>query len=75
MGGDSAPFASAAAFQDYVGHYWEAGVHRFVFSFGSAADPPPYDSWIAKGGWATRETLKSFAAQAMREMQDKANSR
>jgi alkanesulfonate monooxygenase SsuD/methylene tetrahydromethanopterin reductase-like flavin-dependent oxidoreductase (luciferase family) len=59
------PFASRDAFDDFVGRYREAGVQRFVFSFGSAATPAPYDAWVASGRWATRETLEAFAAEAM----------
>jgi alkanesulfonate monooxygenase SsuD/methylene tetrahydromethanopterin reductase-like flavin-dependent oxidoreductase (luciferase family) len=66
--GQSRPFASLAAFQDFIGRNREIGVERFVFCFGSAADPPPYDGWIAKGEWATRETLESFAAQVMADL-------
>jgi alkanesulfonate monooxygenase SsuD/methylene tetrahydromethanopterin reductase-like flavin-dependent oxidoreductase (luciferase family) len=64
-----APFTSRAAFEDFVGRYREAGVRRFVFSFGSAATPPPYDAWVAAKRWATRETLEAFAADAMARLQ------
>jgi alkanesulfonate monooxygenase SsuD/methylene tetrahydromethanopterin reductase-like flavin-dependent oxidoreductase (luciferase family) len=63
------PFASHGAFQDFVGRYRDAGVQRFVFSFGSAATPAPYDGWIAAGRWATRATLDAFAAQEMTALQ------
>jgi alkanesulfonate monooxygenase SsuD/methylene tetrahydromethanopterin reductase-like flavin-dependent oxidoreductase (luciferase family) len=59
------PFASRDAFEDFVGRYREAGVQRFVFSFGSAATPAPYDAWVTARRWATRETLEAFAAEAM----------
>lgn len=59
------PFASRDAFEDFVGRYREAGVQRFVFSFGSAATPAPYDRWVASGRWATREAMEAFAAEAM----------
>jgi alkanesulfonate monooxygenase SsuD/methylene tetrahydromethanopterin reductase-like flavin-dependent oxidoreductase (luciferase family) len=59
------PFTSRDAFEDFVGRYREAGVQRFVFSFGSMATPAPYDAWVAAGRWATRETLETFAAEAM----------
>jgi hypothetical protein len=60
-----APFTSRDAFEDFVGRYREAGVRRFVLSFGGTAMPPPYDEWVAAGRWATRETLEAFAADAM----------
>jgi alkanesulfonate monooxygenase SsuD/methylene tetrahydromethanopterin reductase-like flavin-dependent oxidoreductase (luciferase family) len=62
-------FASRDAFQDVVGRYREAGVRRFVFSFGSVAIPAPYDVWVAAGRWATREALEAFAAQEMTTLQ------
>jgi alkanesulfonate monooxygenase SsuD/methylene tetrahydromethanopterin reductase-like flavin-dependent oxidoreductase (luciferase family) len=62
-------FASRDAFQDFVGRYREAGVQRFVFSFGSVATPAPYDAWVAAGRWATREALEAFAAQEMIALQ------
>ncbi|HEX6509346.1 MAG TPA: LLM class flavin-dependent oxidoreductase [Chloroflexota bacterium] len=64
-----APFASRDAFEDFVGRYREAGVQRFVFSFGSEATPAPYDAWVAAGRWATRETLEAFAAEAITALQ------
>ncbi len=67
--GPDTPFASSDAFQDFVGRYREAGVQRFVFSFGSAATPPPYQDWVAKGAWASRDSLEAFAAQGMSELQ------
>jgi hypothetical protein len=63
------PFASHDAFQDFVGRYRDAGVQRFVFSFGSEATPAPYDEWVAAGRWATRETLEAFAAEEMTALQ------
>jgi len=63
--GAGRPFASADAFQDFVGRYQEAGMQRFIFSLGSAAFPSPYQEWIATGAWATRDSLERFAAQAM----------
>ncbi len=62
-------FASRDAFQDFVGRYREAGVQRFVFSFGSASTPAPYDAWIDAGRWATRKSLEAFAAQEMNALQ------
>lgn len=59
------PFASRDAFDDFVGRYRDAGVQRFIFSFGSAATPAPYDAWVASGRWATREALESFAVETM----------
>jgi alkanesulfonate monooxygenase SsuD/methylene tetrahydromethanopterin reductase-like flavin-dependent oxidoreductase (luciferase family) len=59
------PFTSRDAFEDFVGRYRDAGVQRFVFPFGSAATPAPYDAWVASGRWATREALEAFAADAM----------
>ena len=60
-----APFTSRDAFEDFVGRYRDAGVQRFVFSFGSTATPAPYDAWVSAGRWATRETLEAFAVEAM----------
>ena len=56
--GPDRPFASADAFQDFVGRYREAGMQRFIFSLGSEAFPNPYEEWIATGAWATRDSLK-----------------
>jgi alkanesulfonate monooxygenase SsuD/methylene tetrahydromethanopterin reductase-like flavin-dependent oxidoreductase (luciferase family) len=64
-----APFASADAFQDFVGRYREAGVQRFVCSFGSQETPAPYAGWVASGAWVNREALDAFAAQAISDMQ------
>ncbi len=63
--GPDRPFASADAFQDFVGRYREAGMQRFVFMLGSAAYPMPYKEWIDTGAWATRDSLEAFGAQAM----------
>jgi alkanesulfonate monooxygenase SsuD/methylene tetrahydromethanopterin reductase-like flavin-dependent oxidoreductase (luciferase family) len=63
------PFTSRAVFEDFVARYREAGVQRFVFSFGSTATPAPYDAWITARRWATRETLEEFAAEAITELQ------
>lgn len=63
------PFTSRAAFEDFVGRYREAGVQRFVFSFGSMATPAPYDAWVAAGRWPTRETFEAFAAEAITSLQ------
>jgi alkanesulfonate monooxygenase SsuD/methylene tetrahydromethanopterin reductase-like flavin-dependent oxidoreductase (luciferase family) len=62
------PFTSRDAFEDFVGRYRDAGVQRFVFSFGSAATPAPYDAWVAAGRWATRETLEGFAVEVMKAL-------
>jgi len=70
--GPDRPFASADAFQDFVGRYQEAGMQRFIFSLGSPAFPSPYQEWISTGAWATRDSLEAFAAQAMWGMQDSA---
>jgi alkanesulfonate monooxygenase SsuD/methylene tetrahydromethanopterin reductase-like flavin-dependent oxidoreductase (luciferase family) len=59
------PFTSRDAFEDFVGRYREAGVQRFVFSFGSAVTPAPYDAWVRAGRWATRDSLEAFAIEAM----------
>jgi alkanesulfonate monooxygenase SsuD/methylene tetrahydromethanopterin reductase-like flavin-dependent oxidoreductase (luciferase family) len=64
-GGPERPFASSGAFQDFVGRCQEAGVQRFIFSFGSDVFPSPYREWVASGAWASRESLEAFAAQAM----------
>jgi alkanesulfonate monooxygenase SsuD/methylene tetrahydromethanopterin reductase-like flavin-dependent oxidoreductase (luciferase family) len=69
-----APFVSAEAFKDFVGRYREAGVQRFVFSFGSAAYPAPYDGWVATGRWASREALDAFAADLIRDLSSQRNS-
>jgi alkanesulfonate monooxygenase SsuD/methylene tetrahydromethanopterin reductase-like flavin-dependent oxidoreductase (luciferase family) len=63
------PFVSADAFQDFVGRYRDAGVQRFVFSFGSPETPAPYAAWVASGAWVNRATLEAFAAQEMTAMQ------
>lgn len=63
------PFTSRDAFEDFVGRFREAGVQRFVFSFGSMATPAPYDAWVAAGRWATREALEAFAAEAITALQ------
>jgi len=68
-GGPDTPFASSDAFQDFTGRYREAGVQRFVFSFGSAATPSPYQEWVAAGAWANRDSLEAFAAQEMAALQ------
>jgi alkanesulfonate monooxygenase SsuD/methylene tetrahydromethanopterin reductase-like flavin-dependent oxidoreductase (luciferase family) len=67
------PFTSRDAFEDFVGRYREAGMQRFVFTFGSAATPAPYDAWVAAGRWATRETLEAFAVEAMSGLNGAAN--
>jgi alkanesulfonate monooxygenase SsuD/methylene tetrahydromethanopterin reductase-like flavin-dependent oxidoreductase (luciferase family) len=64
-----APFVSRDAFQDFVGRYWEAGIQRFVFSFGSAETPAPYSKWVASGAWVNREGLEAFAAQEIAQLQ------
>ena len=64
-----APFVSAGAFQEIVGQYRDAGVQRFIFCFGSASVPPPYDARVAEGAWASRAVLDAFAAQAMADLQ------
>lgn len=64
------PFTSRDAFEDFVGRFREAGVQRFVFSFGSMATPAPYGAWVAAGRWATRETLEAFAAEAITALRD-----
>lgn len=69
-----APFVSAEAFEDFVGRYREAGVQRFVFSFGSAAYPTPFDAWVAVGRWASREVLDAFAAQLISDLSSQRNS-
>lgn len=53
-----------------MGRYRDAGVQRFVFSFGSSATPAPYDAWVTAGRWATRETLEAFAVEAMAAVQN-----
>jgi hypothetical protein len=63
------PFVSRDAFQDFVGRYRDAGVQRFVFSFGSAETPAPYTKWIAAGAWVNRERLEAFAAQEITDLQ------
>jgi alkanesulfonate monooxygenase SsuD/methylene tetrahydromethanopterin reductase-like flavin-dependent oxidoreductase (luciferase family) len=63
------PFASADALQDLVGRYRDAGVQRFVFSFGSKETPAPYAAWVASGAWVNREALDAFAAQELTAMQ------
>ncbi len=68
------PFTSRDAFEDFVGRYREAGVQRFVFSFGGTATPAPYDAWVAAGRWATRETFEAFAAEAITALQGHAQS-
>lgn len=67
-GGPDTPFTSSDAFEDFVGRYREAGMQRFIFSFGSAATPPPYQEWVAAGAWTSRDSLEAFAAQAMTAM-------
>lgn len=62
------PFASAAAFDDVVGRYREAGVQRFVFLAGSPEMPDPFGSWVASGAWASRDALDAFAARAMADL-------
>jgi alkanesulfonate monooxygenase SsuD/methylene tetrahydromethanopterin reductase-like flavin-dependent oxidoreductase (luciferase family) len=63
---EGAPFASADAFQDFVGRYREAGIRRFIFVFASAASP--YDEARAAGIFAGRAALDTFGAQAMMVM-------
>ncbi|HEX8919420.1 MAG TPA: LLM class flavin-dependent oxidoreductase [Chloroflexota bacterium] len=63
------PFASRDAFHEFVGRYQDAGMQRFVFSFGSPETPSAYSRWIDSGAWVNRERLEAFAAQAMRDMQ------
>jgi len=67
-GGPDAPFASADTLRDFIGRYREAGVQRFIFCFGSAATPAPYDAWVAAGAWANREVLDAFAAQVITDL-------
>ena len=67
------PFASAAAFDDVVGRYREAGVQRFVFFIGSTEMLDPFGRWVAAGEWASRDVLDTFAAQAMADLRS-ANS-
>jgi hypothetical protein len=74
-GGPEAPFASAEAFRDCVGRYREAGVQRFVFFFGSAATPAPYEAWVAARAWASREALDAFAAQVLSDLSSPSSSR
>jgi alkanesulfonate monooxygenase SsuD/methylene tetrahydromethanopterin reductase-like flavin-dependent oxidoreductase (luciferase family) len=50
------PFASREALHDFLGRYREAGARRFIFLFGSET---------AKGAFATRETLETFAAEIL----------
>ena len=64
-GGPETPFASSDAFQDFVGRYQEAGMQRFVFSFGSEAFPSPYREWVAAGAWGSRDSLEAFALKEM----------
>jgi alkanesulfonate monooxygenase SsuD/methylene tetrahydromethanopterin reductase-like flavin-dependent oxidoreductase (luciferase family) len=64
------PFASADALQDLVGRYRDAGVQRFVFSFGSKETPAPYAAWVASGAWVNRAALDAFAAQEITDMQN-----
>jgi alkanesulfonate monooxygenase SsuD/methylene tetrahydromethanopterin reductase-like flavin-dependent oxidoreductase (luciferase family) len=63
------PFASADALQDFVGRYRDAGVQRFVFSFGSKETPAPYAAWVASGAWVNRAAFDAFAAQELTAMQ------
>jgi alkanesulfonate monooxygenase SsuD/methylene tetrahydromethanopterin reductase-like flavin-dependent oxidoreductase (luciferase family) len=63
-----APFASANAFEDYVGRYREAGIQRFIFEFASVA--APYEEAIDAGMFAGRAALDAFAAQAMYDLHD-----
>jgi alkanesulfonate monooxygenase SsuD/methylene tetrahydromethanopterin reductase-like flavin-dependent oxidoreductase (luciferase family) len=63
------PFVSRAAFQDFVGRYRDAGIQRFVFSFGSAETPAPYSKWVASGAWVNRAGLEAFAAQEIKDLQ------
>ncbi|HEY8684225.1 MAG TPA: LLM class flavin-dependent oxidoreductase, partial [Chloroflexota bacterium] len=63
------PFVSRAAFQDFVGRYRDAGIQRFVFSFGSVETPGPYSKWVASGAWVNRARLESFAAQEIKDLQ------
>ncbi|MGH2409425.1 MAG: LLM class flavin-dependent oxidoreductase [Chloroflexota bacterium] len=67
-GGPETPFASAETLRDFVGRYREAGVRRFVFCFGSAATPAPYQAWIAASAWVSREALDAFAAQVFTDL-------
>ena len=63
---NGAPFASAVAFQDYVGRYRDAGVQRFIFEYANAV--APYGEAVAAGLFVGRAALDAFAAQAMTEM-------
>jgi hypothetical protein len=67
-GGPEAPFTSAKALRDCVGRYREAGVQRFIFFFGSAATPAPYQAMVAARAWASREVLDTFAAQLLADL-------
>jgi alkanesulfonate monooxygenase SsuD/methylene tetrahydromethanopterin reductase-like flavin-dependent oxidoreductase (luciferase family) len=67
-GTPDAPFASATAFDEFVGRYREAGVQRFVFFVGSTRMPDPFGGWVAAGKWAGRDALEAFAAQAMADL-------
>jgi alkanesulfonate monooxygenase SsuD/methylene tetrahydromethanopterin reductase-like flavin-dependent oxidoreductase (luciferase family) len=65
-GAGEVPFASADAFQDFVGAYRSAGVQRFIFSFASQhRTPPPANS----GRSATRQALEAFAAVTMADFE------
>jgi alkanesulfonate monooxygenase SsuD/methylene tetrahydromethanopterin reductase-like flavin-dependent oxidoreductase (luciferase family) len=69
---EGTPFASADAFQDFVGRYREAGVQRFIFEFASVA--APYAEAVAAGMFAGRAALEPFVAQAMAAMQGEGDS-
>jgi alkanesulfonate monooxygenase SsuD/methylene tetrahydromethanopterin reductase-like flavin-dependent oxidoreductase (luciferase family) len=69
---EGAPFASAAALEDYVGRYREAGVERFIFEYASAA--APYEEAVAAGIFAGRAALDAFAVQAMRSLRGRSGT-
>jgi hypothetical protein len=50
-------------------------VQRFVFFFGSAATPAPYEAWVAARAWASREALDAFAAQVLSDLSSPSSSR
>ena len=61
-----APFESRDAFEEFVGSFHDAGITRFIFSFGGESTPEPYKGWVDAGQWATCQTLEHFAADCMK---------